>query len=181
MFRCVCTHTQNPSQSLLKAKKLTNKANPIRVRKVCVFLFIKTSGMSIRAFLYSRRAEKASAQTQRPSAIPLDDNDPDKATLPINQTSNKTNHSLSSANNLHVAERVTNRPASSECEDRNKALGRQEVVESILFIDLGLCTAWWHMVVNTFFLFIPQTQRQRLLQQSKKKNHTQCKTFHFIC
>lgn len=92
--------------------------------------------MSIRAFLYSRRAEGAGAQTQRPSAILFADNDPDTSTLPIRQTSNEAKHSLSSANNLHEAARVTARPASSECEEGNKALGGQEVVQNILFIDL---------------------------------------------
>jgi len=113
--------------------------------------------MSIRVSLSSRRAEEGSAQTRWPSAILLVDNDPDKDTLPINQTPNKAKHSLSSVNNLTAA-RVMTRSASYECEEGNKALGGQEVVESILFIDLGLCTAWWCVVGTTFF-FIPQTHK----------------------
>lgn len=152
--------------------KLTNKAKQ-RAEKLCVHLFIKTLGMSIRAFLYSRRSEEASAQTQWPSAILLIDNDPDKDTLPISQTSNKAKHSLSSANNLHTAARVMDRPASSECREGNKARGGQEVVESILFIDLGLFTAWWHMVVTTFFFFIPQTHKDKeYCRKETKKTYT---------
>lgn len=114
--------------------------------------------MSIRVFLYSKRAEDASEQTQWPSAILLVDNDPDAGTLPITQTSNKAKHSLSSANNLSAEARVMDRPASCECEEGNKALGGQEVVRNILFIDLGVCAACWHMAAATFFFFIPQTQ-----------------------
>lgn len=73
--------------------------------------------MPIRAFLYSRRAEGASEQAQWPSAILLIDNDPDKDTLPISQTSNKVKHSLSSFNNIHTAARVMDRPPASECEE----------------------------------------------------------------
>lgn len=77
--------TKSLANSIKGQKKLTNKANPIRVRKLCVLLFIKTSGMSIRAFLYSRRAEEArhndlllfsslimtQTKTRCPSARPL--------------------------------------------------------------------------------------------------------------
>lgn len=60
--------------------------------------------MPIRAFLYSRRAaEGSSRQAQWPSAILLIDNDPDKDTPPISQTSNKVKHSLSSFNNISAA------------------------------------------------------------------------------
>lgn len=116
----------SPTKSLvnsIKGQKLTNKASSIRLSKLCVLLFIKTSGMSIRAFLYSRKAVEGSAQTQWPPAILLVDNDPDTGTgtLPISQTSNKAKHSLSSTNNLHAAVRVMDRPASSEYTPGNKA------------------------------------------------------------
>lgn len=41
------------TKKLHKCQKVNNKAKPIQVRKVCVLLFIKPSGMSIREFLYS--------------------------------------------------------------------------------------------------------------------------------
>lgn len=127
--------------------------------------------MSIRAFLYSRRTEKASKQTQWPSAILLLDNDPDTGALPVSQTSNKAKHSLSSTNNLHTAAGVMDRPASPECEKGNKALGGQEMEESILFIDLRRCTAWRHMVITTFFLFISKTHKDKdYCRKRKKKN-----------
>lgn len=131
--------------------------------------------MSIRAFLYSRRAEEGSVQTQWPSAILPIDNDPDKDTLAISQTSNKAKHSLSSANNLCGAARVMDKPAaSSECEQGNKALDGQEVAESILFIDLGLFTAWWHVAVTTFlfFFFIPQTHKDKEYYRKEKNIHS---------
>ena len=137
--------------------------------------------MSIRAFLYSRRAEEGSEQTQWPSAILPIDNDPDKDTLAISQTSNKAKHSLSSANNLCAAARVMDKPAaSSECKEGNKALDGQEVAESILFIDLGLFTAWWRVAVTTFFFFfIPQTHKDKEYCRKEKKTYTLQKHFTF--
>lgn len=174
--------TKSVANSIKGQKKLTNKANTIRVRKLCVLLFIKTSRMSIRAFLYSRRAEEGSEQTQWPSAILPIDNDPDKDTLAISQTSNKAKHSLSSANNLCAAARVMDKPAaSSECEEGNKALDGQEVAESIPFIDLGLFTAWWRVAVTTFFFFffIPQTHKDKEYCRKEKKNIHSAKHFTF--
>lgn len=48
----VSVHKNNPPTPI-NAKKVINKARPVQVRKVCVLLFMKSSGMSIRAFLYS--------------------------------------------------------------------------------------------------------------------------------
>lgn len=126
--------------------------------------------MSIRAFLYSRRAEAASEQTRWPSAILLVDNGPDKDTLAISQTSNKTKHSLSFLNNHHTAARVMDRPASSECGGQQSS-GQTGNMESILFINLGHWTAWYHIVVTTFF------QTKSTVEKQGEK-HTQCKTFH---
>lgn len=133
--------------------------------------------MSIRAFLYSRKADRTSAQTQWPSAILLIDNDPDRSRLPVCQTPNKAIHCVSSANNLHTAAGVTSRPASSECETVNKAPSRQEAAESILCIDPRLCAAATDDYI--LVLHLQKTHRTKgELQKKEKQTHKQCKTFH---
>ena len=169
MFLSLCSTMKSLANSIKGQKKLTNKAKPIKVTKLFVLLFIKTSGMSIRAFLYSRRAEEASAQTQWPSAILLVDNDPDTGTPPISQTSNKARHTLSFSNNIHTAARArtgqhlvnTRGELSSGWTGSN---GKHPVYRSGTVC--CLMARSWNCILLLLLLLHhhpPNTQRQRLL------------------